>query len=62
VPNPIGHAALISYEDNFVLIGSATGNRIWSHTYEPVTKKITCGAWSADSRQASVHLTPPFDL
>ena len=41
-----GRMAVICYQDGFVLVGSVSGQRYWSHMYEMAGKTITCATWA----------------
>jgi len=41
-----GRMAVICYQDGFVLVGSVTGQRFWSHLYDLPTYSITTATWT----------------
>ena len=41
-----GRMAVICYQDGFVLVGSVTGQRFWSHLYDLSAISITTATWT----------------
>ena len=46
-----GRQAVISYADNFVLVGSVSGHRHWSNTLSDEHGAVTCAAWTRDDQE-----------
>ena len=53
-----GRAALICYQDGYVLVGSVTGQRYWSNTYElSANSTIQCASWTPNDSQIVLGLS-----